>query len=132
MYYTSPTARNGSGATAPDIFAPPTSPLARGQIDCIASLRVRLDGPDGATFTLKGRVAWALAQLITAGAEGCTPIQRPAPRWSDYIFKIRAAGVAVETLHEVHKGPYAGSHGRYLLRSPLTVLAATFAEGGAR
>lgn len=115
-------------------FQPPTaSPLAGRDLDKITRLRVRLSGPSGAeggTITLTGRVAWAAAQLIAAGAEGCTPITRPAPRWSDYIHKLRAAGVAVETVHESHQGAYAGHHGRYILRAVLVVVEVQFAEGG--
>jgi len=40
------------------------------------------------TKEFDGRVAWTLHQLLTAGAKGCTPIENPAPRWSDYVFKL--------------------------------------------
>jgi hypothetical protein len=36
-----------------------------------------------------GRDAWALSSLILAGADGCTPIDNPGPRWSGYIFKLK-------------------------------------------
>lgn len=65
----------------------------------------------------KGRDAWALDELIEAGEVGCTPITRPAPRWSSYIHKLRRAGLLIDTLHEAHDGPYAGHHGRYILRN---------------
>lgn len=74
------------------------------------------------TLTFNGRVAWALDNLIREGARGCTPITHVGPRWSDYVFKLRKAGVVVETIDEKHEGAYAGSHARYVLRSPVTVL----------
>jgi hypothetical protein len=80
-------------------------------------------GDDGAVFTVKGREAWALDRLLKAGEAGCTPIDQPAPRWSDYVFKLRRRGLAVETIHESHGGAYSGHHARYQLRSPVKVLA---------
>ena len=68
-------------------------------------------------IAVTGRVRWALNQLLKAGAAGCTPIDNPAPRWSAYVFDIRGLGVEVETLHEPHEGEFAGNHGRYVLRS---------------
>lgn len=74
---------------------------------------------DGKPFTvsLKGREAWALDQLIEAGAKGCTPITHPAPRWSGYVFDLRGHGIPIETIHEKHGGEFAGTHGRYILRA---------------
>jgi len=50
-----------------------------------------------------------------AGSIGCTPINQPAPRWSAYIFNLRALNVPVETITETHKGAFAGTHARYVL-----------------
>jgi hypothetical protein len=69
-----------------------------------------------------GRVAWTLHQLLTAGQKGCTPIENPAPRWSDYVFKLRRKGIEIETLSEKHGGTYAGRHARYVLRSPIEIV----------
>ena len=69
-----------------------------------------------------GRDAWALCALIEAGARGCTPIDAPAPRWSAYVFNLRRMGFDIETLHEPHGGPYAGTHARYVLRSTVRLL----------
>jgi hypothetical protein len=85
------------------------------------TIRVVVDD-DGPTLTLDGRVAWALLQLICAGDRGCTPITNPAPRWSAYVFKLRRLGIVIETIHEPHGGPFAGTHARYVLRSPVSVL----------
>ncbi len=74
-------------------------------------------------MSFKGRSAWALKQLIDAGEKGCTPITRPAPRWSSYIHDLRNAGVDVETIWQVHKGAYAGAHGRYILKTPMIIVS---------
>ena len=79
-------------------------------------------GTDPIERIFKGRVAWAIRELIAAGARGCTPIDEPGPRWSDYIRKARLAGVDIETIHEAHAGPYSGHHARYVLRSPIEIL----------
>lgn len=78
------------------------------------------DGPVRHVFV--GRVAWCLMALIVAGAKGVTPIERPAPRWSAYVFSLRRAGIAIETIHEGHLGAFPGHHGRYVLRTPLRVI----------
>ncbi|MDF2371431.1 MAG: hypothetical protein P1V21_11635 [Rhizobiaceae bacterium] len=69
------------------------------------------------TIALSGRNAWALSQLIKAGKTGCTPISRPAPRWSAYVHNLRSVGFCIETIHEPHAGPFPGTHARYVLRS---------------
>src|SRR5687767_12797867 len=76
---------------------------------------------DGTGLTVQGREAWALFHLIDRGSLGVTPIDRPAPRWSDYIFKLRARGLDIQTTREGHGGSYAGHHGRYVLRDRLVV-----------
>ncbi len=78
--------------------------------------------PDGGVHEVVGRDAWALLNLIQAGARGCTPIDTPGPRWSHYIFKLRRAGFIIETIDESHGGPFSGTHARYVLRSSVTVL----------
>ena len=75
--------------------------------------------------TVIGRDAWALQELINAGQKGCTPLDNPAPRWSHYVWKLRQAGVAVETIHERHGGDFPGHHARYVLTSRVRIV-----EGG--
>ena len=105
---------------AGDDFHP--TPLGSASGDALR-IKVRTgDSQVAPVLTFHGRAAWALDQLIRAGSEGCTPITRPAPRWSDYCFKLRRAGVNVETITEAHGGSYSGHHARYVLRSPVTVL----------
>jgi hypothetical protein len=76
----------------------------------------------GGSLTVRGRDAWALNSLIENGAAGCTPIDCPAPRWSHYNFKLRGAGLNVETIDEAHGGAFSGTHARYVLRSTITGL----------
>jgi hypothetical protein len=82
-------------------------------------IRFRLDGHERSA---KGRDAWALAELLKAGIEGCTPITHPGPRWSGYVLKLRKVGVSIETVHEMHGGPFAGRHAKYVLRSSVEVI----------
>ena len=77
---------------------------------------------DGLPFTTYGRNGWALLQLVTAGAKGCTPIYNPGPRWSAYVFNLRGLGLIIETRHEVHKGQFAGTHARYVLHSAIEII----------
>jgi len=77
--------------------------------------------PEGSGFTVRGRDAWALLELIAAGPKGCTPIDNPGPRWSAYVFNLRRIGLSIETQHERHKGPFAGTHARYVLRSAVEI-----------
>jgi hypothetical protein len=87
--------------------------------------RFALHGADGSVriLELAGREEWALSHLMAAGTTGCTPISHPGPRWSDYVFKLRRHGVDIATMTEHHDGPFAGTHGRYILRSKVERLA---------
>ncbi|WP_226804154.1 hypothetical protein [Amylibacter sp. SFDW26] len=68
-------------------------------------------------INVTGRVMWALENLMDGP---CTPINRPAPRWSDYIFRLRGEGVQIHTEHEEHRGEFPGTHGKYHLLSKVT------------
>lgn len=85
--------------------------------------RPEVNGGSAVEFTteVSGREAWALLSLLAAGSRGCTPINRPAPRWSDYVFRLRGKGVRVETVDVSHGGAYAGQHACYILRDRVTV-----------
>jgi hypothetical protein len=78
--------------------------------------------PDGGVHEVIGRDAWALKNLMEAGKRGCTPIDHPGPRWSHYVFKLRGMGFIIETIHEDHGGPFAGTHARYVLHSQVVIL----------
>jgi hypothetical protein len=76
------------------------------------------DGEDVRTITPRGRDAWALGELISAGAGGCTPLEHVGPRWSHYIWKLRTVyGLDIESVEEQHGGEFSGRHVRYVLRS---------------
>lgn len=66
---------------------------------------------------VSGRDRWALEALAAAGELGCTPIEKPGPRWSGYVHNLRKLGVPIETVTEPHDGPFAGTHARYILRA---------------
>jgi hypothetical protein len=76
-------------------------------------------GADGSLRILEvaGRGEWALSHLLAAGATGCTRISHPGPRWADYVFKLRRRGLDIASVAEHYKGPFAGTHGGYILRS---------------
>lgn len=82
-------------------------------------IRFRFNGTER---TARGRDAWALAELLKAGADGCTPIDNPGPRWSGYVLKLRKLGLNIETVNEMHGGTFAGRHARYVLHSVIEVL----------
>jgi hypothetical protein len=93
----------------------------------VVELRVQR-GDTREFLRLRGREAWTLASLLEAGEGGLTPLERPAPRWSAYVHTLRKRGLAIDTVEEHHAGPYPGAHGRYVLRTPLTVLKVITAE----
>jgi hypothetical protein len=72
---------------------------------------------------LAGREEWALSHLLSAGDYGCTPIDTPGPRWSDYVFKLRRRGINIATITESHGGDFPGHHARYILRSKVNPLS---------
>jgi hypothetical protein len=88
----------------------------------VTELTVQIGGPRGAILIFRDRLAWALLCLIEAGEVGVAPLDRPAPRWSQYVLMLRKAGIVIETLLEKCGGPYAGRRGRYLLRSSIKIV----------
>ena len=85
----------------------------------IIEVKVRIGDVSAPVRTFRGRFAWTLANLIEAGERGVTTLERPAPRWSHYIFRLRRDGVPIQTIEERHGGNYAGRHGRYRLTAPV-------------
>lgn len=81
----------------------------------------------GETLSTTGRESWCLGQLISYGKIGVTPIERPAPRWSDYVFRLRKRGLPVQTIDEKHGGTYRGVHARYVLPLECEILEQEFA-----
>ena len=85
---------------------------------------IRVTFPDQSqrpAIILTGRDAWALQALVHAGAKGVTPIDTPGPRWSGYVFNLRRAGLKIETRHEKHGPPFAGTHARYVLHDTVQI-----------
>ena len=85
-------------------------------------VRILVEIADGPRLTFKGRHAWALYELISAGPKGVAPVEAPAPRWSQYVHMLRRRGVPVVTNEETHGGPYKGRHGRYVLTRPVSLI----------
>jgi hypothetical protein len=87
--------------------------------------RFAVHGADGSLqiHELAGREEWALSRLLAAGSHGCTPIDTPGPRWSDYVFKLRRRGIDIATITESHGGDFPGHHARYILRSKVNRLS---------
>ena len=88
----------------------------------VKKLTVQIGGADGTILRFHDRLAWALLSLIEAGEAGVAPLERPAPRWSLYVSILRQKGLAIETVLELHGGPYAGRRGRYVLRSLIEIV----------
>lgn len=80
------------------------------------------DGSESLPVTVIGRDAWMLDQLIEVGSRGLTSIERPAPRISHYIYKLRGFGFDIDTEYEVHAGPFPGKHGRFRLLSKIRII----------
>jgi hypothetical protein len=101
----------------PDLFTVAAEPVARAATKATRGKRVVFyvyDCPDGSARIIKpaDRDAWALGELIFAGAAGCTPIDNPG------VFKLKHVyGLNIESITEMHGGDYAGKHARYVLRS---------------
>lgn len=91
----------------------------------LATYRVTRTSGESRTIHVKGRVRWALQNLIAAGPEGCTPIDHPGPRWAAYVHRLRTeCGVEIETVNEKHGGDFEGTHARYVLRSKVVRILA--------
>lgn len=77
--------------------------------------------PGGQTVHLEGRAAWAMKQLINAGARGVTPLDLPTGvRMAHYIFLLRRHFV-ISTRHESHGGDFGGTHARYTLETSVSI-----------
>jgi hypothetical protein len=82
-------------------------------------LRVRIDERE---IELRGRLAWTMSELLDAGSRGITTLERPAPRWSHYVFMLRRKGICIASIPEKHGGEFAGMHSRYRLTSDVHVV----------
>lgn len=76
-------------------------------------------------ITATGRVAQALETLVHRGQRGVTAaeISSWALRLSHYILMLRTEhDLDIETIREDHQGDFPGWHGRYVLRSRVTLI----------
>lgn len=84
-------------------------------------------------IALSGRQAWAIDKLIEAGPAGLTTADLPPGlRWSEYIRKLRRAGVSVDMTEERHGGAFKGTHGRYRLSATVETVAVVHKQDAAR
>jgi hypothetical protein len=80
--------------------------------------------PGGQTKEFSGRSAWALKKLHSAGSAGLSTLELPAGiRWSHYVYLLRRDGVGITMKREKHAGDFPGSHGRYRLSAPVSIIA---------
>lgn len=93
-----------------------------------ARLRVKASGPSG-EFSVSGQTARALLALVNAAGRGVTALELStwALRLAAYVHSLRRLGLAITLLREPHPG---GWHGRYVLASPVQVLAICNGERG--
>jgi hypothetical protein len=86
-------------------------------------INVRL--PDGRSFEVSGRPAWALAHRIDAGRRGCTPVSYPAPRWPAYVQSLRHRfGLGILTRHEFVQREFSSRLGRHTLITTVEIIDA--------
>ncbi len=60
-------------------------------------------------ITISGRNRWVLDKLRKIEAQGCTPIQKAAPRWAANVHTLRDLVVGSETADEAHEGDLLGA-----------------------
>jgi len=87
------------------------------------------DGETTRTLRLVGRFAQTLRALVDAGDRGVTALEIStwALRLSHYVYVLRhRCGLAIEMARESHDG---GWHGRYVLRTPVRIVAVGGSEG---
>jgi hypothetical protein len=74
--------------------------------------------------TWDGRFAFTLNKLVEKGEAGATPHDFPTGcRVAHYVFRLRRDGIGIQTIREPHAGNFSGSHARYRLISPVTILS---------
>jgi len=88
-----------------------------------AFIRVKCDLGDGLQeYEFRGRRAWALRELHTAGSKGVSRADNYAPALTQYVAQLKAKGFSIRTVREKHSGPYRGTHARYVLMTVLTLI----------
>ena len=91
------------------------------------------EGDETRSVTLAGRFAWCLEKLVIAGERGITAIDEIGPRLSHYVFVLRRRhGLTIETPEEKQGGQFCGWHGRYVLHTKTSIVAASDEATSAR
>lgn len=85
---------------------------------------VARDCRSDAEFWLTGRLAWALAQLISGDDDGVVRESYPGVPLASYMRELRRQGVEIETVTVRHIGRFPRTECRYVLRMLLSVYAA--------
>lgn len=121
---TAPTAPAAIGETLSPkkASAEPEGYHARPRQRNLRTLFVHADGPNG-RFYVTGQTGRALLAFVEAGEAGRTAdeVSSWGYRLAAYVHDLRRLhGLEIEMLKEPHQG---GWHGRYVLRSPVHVLA---------
>ncbi|MDG4908441.1 hypothetical protein P9228_18615 [Mesorhizobium sp. WSM4898] len=79
--------------------------------------------PDGQPVRLDGRAAWMMKKLVEAGKRGITTLDLPpGVRVSHCVYLLRRAGFIISSPRESHGGPFPGTHSRYCLATPISIL----------
>jgi len=81
--------------------------------------------PEKRTFSLRGRYVLILQQMIEAGPRGITALELKSwtTRLANVIGEFRNKHLLdIETVMEANTGQFGGEHGRYVLRTLVTVL----------
>ncbi len=81
-------------------------------------------GPHAEKRLVSGRSAWTLLELVKAGKRGCVAADYPGVRLAAHIYNLKSEGLAIDTRHENHKGPFPGNHGRYVLACDVEIIDA--------
>lgn len=82
-----------------------------------ADLLAMIERPAETPLTGLTKRATQYLEAMMAKPAGISAIEFPGQRLADGIFKLRRAGLTIETLHEAHEGDAPGHHARYVLRS---------------
>ena len=115
----------GSGATPPAHFVATRSCAASSISNARHGRIVQFAlAADGHSFAVTGQTARALQALVRAGHKGVTALEMStwALRLGAYVHTLRRDhGLVIETVRERHNG-FGDWHGRYILRTPVTLI----------
>jgi len=88
-----------------------------------AFIRIKCDLGDGLQeYVFRGRRAWALRELHTAGSKGVSRADNYAPALTQYVAQLKSKRFDIRTIREKHSGPYSGFHARYVLMTDIGII----------